>query len=112
MDKIVKRNAKIKYVSIDTEERYLQIVVGFDYGGLGQALSRVAYLPESYKYHRKDTRLAHFLNILFKVTGVNSFDKLKGSPLRVRATNSKVVEIGHFLEDDWYNIDEIWGTED
>jgi len=40
---------------------------------------------------------------ILKVVGVDRWEKLKGQHIRVKAEHTKVHEIGHILEDKWFN---------
>ncbi|MDR2049738.1 MAG: hypothetical protein LBP69_09825 [Treponema sp.] len=78
--------------------------LSLDYGGEGQAFGGLAlYLPKSFTHHRIDSFAGHWIFRVMEIAGVARWEDLAGKAIRVKATNTKVCEIGHIVKDDWFN---------
>jgi len=98
------KNAIITSVDLDTE-RGLTMWVHLDYGGSGQGFG--GYMLYSRDSWEKDTEnnknyTGHFISRVMEVVGVDSFQKLKGKAVRVKAGHGSVDAIGNYLEDKWF----------
>jgi hypothetical protein len=40
---------------------------------------------------------------ILKTVGVDTWERLKGTPIRVKGDNSGIEAIGHYLEERWFN---------
>lgn len=98
------KNAIIESAEISTGERgFLDCWLGLDYGGAGQGFGGYAlYLPKSYEHHQVMSVAGHHLFRIMEIAGVTQWSKVKGQTIRVEASHSKVVRIGHIVRDDWY----------
>ncbi len=98
------KNAIIKSARIDIAERgILQIWLDLDYGGSGQGFGGWAlYLPRSFSNHEMKSLAGHFIFRVMEIAEVGEWDRLPGKAIRVRASHSKVEEIGHVIKDDWF----------
>lgn len=47
-----------------------------------------------------------FILRILDTVGADSWEKLKGKCIRVKATQSKVIAIGHITKDKWFNPEE------
>lgn len=98
------KNAVIESATITTGERgFLDCWLMLDYGGTGQGFGGyVLYLPKSWKHHEMKSPAGHFIFRAMEIAGVDSWDKLKGKTIRVKADMNKVHAIGHIVKDDWF----------
>lgn len=92
------RNATIKSASISTEDHNcLMVWLTLDYGDSQQGFGGYAlYAPKI-----KD-KTGQYLWRLMQIAGVSRWENIVGKPVRVRATNSGIEAIGHFLREDWF----------
>lgn len=99
------KNAIIKSAVIDTGDRCLLTAwLHLDYGGSGQGFGGYAlYLPKSYTHHNLESVAGHFIFRCMEIAEVESWDKLVGKTIRVKADHGKVYEIGHIVKNDWFN---------
>ena len=49
---------------------------------------------------------------LLNVVGARSWEDLKGKPVRVKGTDQSIEEIGHFMNDVWFDKDKIYAEMD
>lgn len=49
-----------------------------------------------------------FIEGCLKITGAESWESLKGRPLRALRENGLIVAIGHFLEEKWFRPSEMF----
>lgn len=100
------RNAIIESVTLDMGDRgLLTAYLHLDYGNGGhQGFGGfVLYLPKGFSHHQKDSGFAgHFIFRCMQIAGVESWDKLKGKTVRVKATQGRVEAIGHIVKEDWF----------
>lgn len=99
------KNAIITKVDLDVE-RTLSMWVHLDYGGSGQGFGGYSlYSQKAWDEDSKNNKnfAGFFITRVLETVGVESFQKLKGQPVRVRSSLSGVDEIGHFLKDKWFN---------
>lgn len=98
------KNAVIKSARITTDDHNLLTAwLELDYGGSNQGFGGYAlYLPKSFTHHTLESVAGHFLFRVMEVGGVQSWDRLPGKTVRVRANHSKVEAIGHIVKDDWF----------
>jgi hypothetical protein len=103
-------NAVIESTRIDYERGILTAWINLDYGGTGQGfggyvLDRAPDKSGGRPYgDRRASRLAgHFISRVIQVVGADSWESLKGKPVRVVHTHSKVHKIGHYLKDRWFD---------
>jgi hypothetical protein len=105
-DQLEIQNAVISSALLTFAERgHLDCWLYLEYGnGGGQGFGGYAlYLPKSYTHHKLLSPAGHFLYRVMEIAGVESFDKLKGRTIRVKATTDRVQAIGHIIKDDWFD---------
>lgn len=93
------KNAKIIKLSI-CFERMPTFFVHLDYGGLEQAAGCIMY-------GSNDGNFVRHLRLLCKTLESETWEELKGKSCRVETTWTKVLRIGHFLKDQWFEFDYI-----
>lgn len=106
MDGLVElKNAVIKKAIIDIGDRgVLTASLSLDYGLSIQSFGGFAlYLPKSFDHHRLNSSAGHFIFRVLQIAGVERWDQLINKCIRVKATDSGVIEIGHILTEDWFN---------
>jgi hypothetical protein len=98
------KNAVIESASLGFGDRgFLDAWLSLSYGGSGQGFGGYTlYLPKSFDHHKLESVAGHFLFRIMEVAGVESWDKLKGRTIRVRASHTGVEAIGHIVKDDWF----------
>lgn len=97
MRELVERNAIIESTKLGDDDRGPSFWLYLDYGGSGQGFGGYAL----------GGKFTHYVLMgVLSIAGVDKWEDLKGKPVRVRATNVKVHEIGHYLEDKWFNPDD------
>ena len=98
------KNAVIESASLGFGDRgFLDAWLNLSYGGSGQGFGGYTlYLPKSFDHHKLESVAGHFLFRIMEVAGVESWDKLKGRTIRVRANHTGVEAIGHIVKDDWF----------
>lgn len=95
MNEIEIKNATIEKTMLGYEDHGIfTFLISLDYGNSGQGFG-------DYTLGGEVTDQA--IQGILKVLKLNSWEELKGIHVRVKATNTKVHEIGHFLEDRWFN---------
>lgn len=106
------KNAIIESASLSFGDRgFLDCSLMLDYGGSGQGFGGyVLYLPKSWAHHELKSVAGHFIFRVLEVAGVESWDKLKGRTIRVKAEHCKVHAIGHIVRDDWFNPSEDFAS--
>lgn len=107
------KNAIIESAEINFERDCLSAWVHLDYGGSGQGMGGYVLLPGPSYTHRKASEegpnyAGIFIEQIMRVAGVERWSALKGKTVRVKATHSKVVEIGHIVKDQWFNPSETF----
>jgi len=93
-------NAIIKSYSIDIERDFIVIWLNLDYGGTGQGFG--GYCLYNPRNPMQDLTGLFLLNCM-KIAGVDEINKIIDKPIRVKSNSSRVIEIGHFLKDIWFN---------
>jgi len=99
------KNAVIKKAIIDIGDRgFLTASLHLDYGVCMQQFGGFAlYLPKSFDHHRLNSSAGHFIFRVLQIAGVERWDQLQNQCVRVKATHSGVIEIGHIIIEDWFN---------
>ena len=102
------KNAIIKSTSLGTEDHFiLSAWVHLDYESGDQRFGGYALDGQPEKREPGYGRTPHancglFIARVLEVVGVDSWEKLPGKSVRVRADSAKVEAIGHFLKDEWF----------
>ena len=95
------QNAKITKADIFIEDHnILTYCLTLDYGGSGQGFGM-------YDLQYKEGAKHHIRGILEALKTYNWSD-LVGKNIRVEATHSKILKIGHIIEDSWFDPED-WG---
>jgi hypothetical protein len=95
------KNAKIRYTRLEIEDHgILTYWIGLDYGGSGQGFGGFALdggNPKKFVSCR-------WIRELLETVGVNRWEDLVGTPIRVEGEAwGPVSKIGHFMEDRWFD---------
>lgn len=101
---IEEKNAIIQSTQIETE-RGLCAWLHLDYGGICQGFGGwLLYTPPDWANHKTNgpNYAGHFIKRCIDIGGVESWEKLPGKTIRVRADHGKVHAIGHIVKDDWF----------
>jgi len=100
------KNAIITHASItNADHGVLSAWLTLDYGGSGQGFGGYSlYLPKSFKHHNHagPNYAGHFIWRVMEIAGVERWDQLVGTTIRVKAEHSGVHAIGHIVKDDWF----------
>ena len=100
------QNAKITSTMLGVEDHgILSAWLNLDYGGSGQGFGGYALdvWDESRQKRIGQAYGAEFIRRILEVLEVTKWEKLPGTPCRVRASHSKVEAIGHYLKDQWFD---------
>jgi hypothetical protein len=108
MSDLETKNAVIQKAIIDIGDRgFLTASLSLDYGYSIQSFGGFAlYLPKSFQHHRLNSSAGHFIFRVLEIAGVDQWDQLINKCIRVKATDTGVSEIGHIINDDWFNPQE------
>ena len=99
------KNAIIESVSLTKADHgLLSAWLTLDYGGSGQGFGGYSlYLPKSFNHHSLNVNFAgHFIFRALEIAGVDEWSQLVGKTIRVKASFSSVIAIGHIVRDDWF----------
>lgn len=100
-------NARIKSTSLGYEDHgIMTFYLHLDYGGGGQGFG--GYGLDDFD-KEKDRRVGTAFGLeaiiqVLKTVGVDTWEKLPGTPVRVRQNHMRIQAIGHFLRDDWLDL--------
>ena len=103
------RNALIKSTMLGMEDHgIMSCMLHLNYGGSGQGFGGYAFdqWDEGLKARVGSPYGMEFIKRIISTVGVETWEKLPGSHIRVEATWGKVIRIGHYLEDKWFNPEE------
>lgn len=112
------KNAKIVGTTLGNEDHGIFVLsIHLDYGGSGQSFGNFC-LDEPIKKNGKfvgrfgtAVGMDAIMRIL-EVLGVDSWEQLPGTVLRVESDFGRVYRIGHFMKDKWFDSEkhfEKWG---
>ena len=87
------KNAKIGGTFLGIDEGRTILRISLDYGGVVQC----AMWPTQ-QFN------ASIIKELLNCLGVDQWESLVGTPVRVKATFTSVVAIGHFIDDQWFHF--------
>ena len=94
------RNARIKSTSLGREDHgIMTCYLHLDYGGSGQGFGGYVMGEGAYG--------VNFITGILDTLEVSSWEKLPGTHLRVKASDSKVEYIGHIINDKWFGPADI-----
>ena len=108
------KNATITSTHLGYEDHGIfTAYINLDYGGGGQSFGGYAF--SQYEDNKKakgkqvsaDRFTGEFILRLIDAIGVKSWEELAGKHCRVDAEHTKVHRLGHFLEDKWFNPEEL-----
>ena len=109
------KNAIIKSTMLGYEDHgILTAFVTLDYGGSGQGFGGRAFdepikdpLTNDFISRRGVAYGMEWIARVLNTVGVESWEKLPGTPVRVKMDIGKVYAIGHYLEDKWFDPKEL-----
>jgi len=102
------KNAKIESTMLGYEDHGIfSFYIHLNYDGSGQSAG--GYALDNY-IKEKDKRIGTALGMqliieILKVLNIESWEKLKGTYIRVRAGYGKVYAIGHLIKNQWLEFD-------
>lgn len=86
-------NAKITSTKLGFDDHY-SFWLYLDYGGSGQGFGGYALGGKFTDY---------ILRGILETLGVDTWEKLPGTSVRVDRDHGKIYRIGHYLKDDWFD---------
>lgn len=105
IEKVEVRNAVIQSTMLGVEDHgILTCMIHTSSGVVGQGFGGWAFDAWNERAKRREGTAwgMHFVGLLLSTLEVGSWEKLPGTPCRVRATHNKIVAIGHFIRDRWF----------
>lgn len=99
------KNAIITSARITNDDHgLLSAWLDLNYGGSGQGFGGYSlYLPKDFTHSTNQKNYCgHFIWRCMEVAGVSQWSDLAGKTIRVRASHSGVISIGHIVNDDWF----------
>lgn len=78
-----------------------------DYGGSGQGFGGYVLAKNSGPTRPLNDFGIEYINRILSTLEVESWQKLKGVPCRVKTSFSKVYAVGHHLKDKWFDPEEL-----
>ena len=108
------KNAIIKSTKLGKEDHgIMSFMLHLDYGNSGQGAGGYALDTPIRKNNEFIKRIGSAAGMslimeVLKVVGVENWEDLSGTHIRVRAEHSKVYAIGHIMKDDWLDFMEFW----
>lgn len=95
------KNAAISKAEIFIEDHgYLTAFLYLDYGGTSKGFGGYNIGCTGANY------AGLFIRKCLETVGVSNWDSLRGKTIRVKAERGKVHEIGHIIQDKWFNPSE------
>lgn len=86
-------NAVVRSTELGGNERGPSFWLHLDYGGAGQGFGG----------YRLGGEFTHYVIMgILETLEVDSWEKLKGTPVRAKIEDGTVVSIGHYLKDQWF----------
>ena len=104
------KNARIEGTTLGIEDHgCLIFYLHLDYGGGGQGFG--GFVLDTH-VERGQPRIGTVFGTtailrVLQVLGVGTWEKLPGTPVRVEADGSKIYRIGHYLKDEWLDLEEL-----
>lgn len=98
------KNAIITRIKITNEDHgILSIWIYLDFGNCTQGFGGYSLFKTN--SHAKDTKgyTGHFIDRCLSIGGVKCWDDLKGKTIRVRRDKGLIKEIGHIVNNSWFN---------
>jgi hypothetical protein len=107
---VEEKNARIKGTTLGIEDHgILTAFIDLDYGSGGQSFGgrSLDEWDEAAKRRVGHAFGSEFILQVLRTLGVSSWEKLPGTPCRVRADWDKVYALGHYLEDKWFDPEAV-----
>lgn len=104
------KNAKITKTMLGWQDHgILTCTINLDYGDAVQSFGGYSfdYHPEGSKERQASRYGMEFIAYLMRTVGVKTWEELPGTVVRVECSWDKVWRIGHFLEDKWFDPQEL-----
>ena len=100
------KNAKVQSVSLRTSRANLVFWLDLDYGDSVQGFGGYGLL-DSQNDNKGTAFGAAAIRAVLKIFGVNEWEKLSGRPCRVQVENARIIAVGHFLKEEWLNLEDL-----
>lgn len=105
------KNAVIEKTFLGKEDHGIfTFNLSLDYGGTGQGFGNYG-LDDWNEEQGKRMGCGSSIDLIkeiLEIVGVYSWEDLPGKHIRVQAYSHKVIAIGHFLHDKWFNIEDFY----
>jgi hypothetical protein len=96
------RNAKITHTFLGREDHgIMTCFLHLDYGGAGQGFG-------GYNFNSKTFYGMHFIQEILNTLGVDTWEELPGTCLRVESDYGRIYRIGHLIEDKWFRPEDLY----
>ena len=97
------KNAKVQSTRLGLSGPNLLFWLHLDYGGVVQGFGGFGLISDS---DGKGTAFgAAAIRAALKVCDTNEWEKLAGQSVRVKLERGRIVAIGHFLKEEWLDLD-------
>ena len=87
----------------------LTCMIHLDYGGGGQGFGGYAFDRYLKDFDRRQGTAwgMEFIRCVLDTLKIEQWEKLPGTPVRVVTTHTKVLKIGHFIEERWFDPSDL-----
>ncbi len=111
------QNARIESTQLGSEDHgVMTFWLILDYGGSGQGFGGFCLDGKGNEGDAPRRRVGTAFGLqaimeVLRVTGVGTWEKLPGTPVRVRGTlgfgSGPITALGHYLKDEWLDLEEL-----
>lgn len=109
-DELEVKNAKITGTMLGKEDHgVMTFYIYLDYGGMSQGFG--GYVLDRWIEKEKTRRGSMFgmeaIRRILEVLEIETWEKLPGTPVRVKGNFCKIRAIGNYLKDNWVDLSEL-----